>query len=342
MDEEIDILAIGNPLLDLVAFCDAETCVALGIHPNSNIEVSRERLSEILVALPDPVPSSGGGAAKVAKLAALMGHKTAFIGSIGSDPHGKKDRFARHFELAMERAGVTLYLKKSSQPTGATAFIHMPGDLYSVVADPGAALDLVWEDIDKDLIRQARLLMLDGFLLSRRELLSKILKQAEDYGTTVALDLALPRLAAEHASYVAEIASQYPLILFMNETEAYAFNCALGHSCDESNKSREENKKFSKIIALCQEGPFPIAVVKRGERGVSVYASGMHHAVPTRSQTPFERSGVGDAFSAGFLSGWLAGKPLRESAQRGNRLAREMLSVMGSDPDRERLQSLKN
>jgi len=347
MERELDILAIGNPLVDMVAFCDEDTATLLGLHPNSNIDVSRERLNDILIALPDPSPSSGGGAANVAKLAALMGFKAAFTGCIGSGPDGKKDRFARHFENDMRASGVELHLKQSPKPSGACAVIHMAGGLISIAADPSAALDLDAEDIDEALIRRARILMLDGFLLSRTALISRILELADYYGTTVALDLSLPRIASESAGFVADMARRYPLILFMNEAEANAFSCAFktgtsAKSCSEVpdydvDETIDEDERYQALRSLCLDGPFPIAVVKQAEKGVLVFASSSRYAVPTRARTPFDRTGAGDAFAAGFLSSWLKGRALRDCAVRGNRIAREILTVPGSDPDREKL-----
>lgn len=340
MDTELDILAIGNALVDMVAFCDEETATLLGLHPNSNIDVGRERLNDILIALPDPSASSGGGAATVAKLAALMGRTTAFVGCTGSTPDGKDDRFALHFKRDMGEAGVDLYLKKSPRPTGACAVIRMAGGLSSVAANASAALDLEADDIDEALIRRARVLMLDGFLLSRTDLMTRILELADYYGTTVALDLSLPRIAAESANFILDMARRYPLMLFMNEAEANALSCTLKTSCPDESERLEDDERYQLLREASKDGPFPVAVVKRAEKGVLVYASGTRYTVPTLARTPFDRTGAGDAFAAGFLAAWLKGRPIRECAVRGNRIAREILSVPGSDPDRTRLVKL--
>ena len=126
----------------------------------------------------------------------------------------------------------------------------------------------------------------------------------------------------------------------MNESEATAFNCSLANSCEDAPDRLEEDERYELLRSLCQNGPFPIAVVKQAEKGVLVYASGSKFKVPNLAKIPFDRTGCGDGFSAGFISAWLNNQPIRSCAIMGNYIAREMLSVPGSKVDRERLQKI--
>ena len=144
----------------------------------------------------------------------------------------------------------------------------MAGELSSVAANASAALDLEADDIDEALIRRARVLMIDGFLLSRTTLMTRIFELADYYGTCIALDLALPRIASESASFIVDMARRSPLMLFMNEAEANALTCTLKTVCP----TRVKHSMMTSLPESCdlaQGRPLPIAVVKRAEKASS-------------------------------------------------------------------------
>jgi sugar/nucleoside kinase (ribokinase family) len=343
MDGEPELAGIGNALVDVFAAVDEEVGPLLGLHPNRSVHVDYERLSEILVALPDPAIGSGGGAANVVKIAAFLGLSSVFVGRVGSDRQGRPDRFAEIFESELHEAGALPLLTRGSEPTGACAIIRMPGGSVAVAACPSAALGLGADDVSEELIRGVKVLALDGFLLGREALVSRVLQLADRYGTVVALDVGSVELAALHASFIARIARTYPLILFMNEAEAEAFSCAAHDEAaciDHSDDPAGLDERLRPVRALTSEGPFPIIVVKCGPRGALVFAGGDRYDAPTRSAVPYDVTGAGDAFAAGFLSAWIHGKPLADCASLGNRVAREVLAVPGTKMDGERLRRL--
>ena len=350
MDGQSELAGIGNALVDVFAAVDEEVGPLLGLYPNRSVHVDYERLSEILVALPDPIASSGGGAANVVKIASLLGLRAAFVGRVGSDRRGANDRFARLFEEELREAGVVPLLTRGKEPTGVCAIIRMPGDSVAVAACPSAALGLDAEDVSEDLVRGVKVLALDGFLLGRKKLVDRVLTLADRHGTVVALDVGSASLAAEHVDFIAHTARTYPLILFMNEAEADAFACAMTARADATaitacpddapDAEGEQENRLKPLRALTAEGPFPIVVVKRGPRGALVFAGGDRYDAPARFAVPYDVTGAGDAFEAGFLSAWIHGKSLADCAALGNRVAHEVLAVPGTRLDTERVRRL--
>lgn len=86
------------------------------------------------------------------------------------------------------------------------------------------------------------------------------------------------------------------------------------------------------LEALARYGPVP--VLKLGEDGAAAWQRkpGLHHAMSGRmvlapanriggGDTGLETTGAGDAFNAGFLAGFIAGRQLKECLRRGNRAA---------------------
>ena len=92
----MDILGIGNALLDIFWFSDDESALALGLHPNKSAHMESGRLDELLLAVQAPIFVSGGSASNSVKTAAALGIDTAFIGCTGTEDR-ETDRWARLF-----------------------------------------------------------------------------------------------------------------------------------------------------------------------------------------------------------------------------------------------------
>ena len=326
MSEAIELVGVGNALIDVVAFSDEDISGLLGLPPNKAIHVDPDRFAELLVSLPSPSLSAGGGAAGTVKIAARLGIRSAFVGRVGSKIRGGSDRFAVLFEREMRDAGVLPILSRGKEPTGGCLVIRMKDGSFAVAASPAAATGLLAEDVPEDLIRSAKLLVLDGYVLGRETLVERTLGLADKYGTAVALDVGSRSLAAAFAPFIARLASgAAPLILFMNEAEALAFVAALRSSAD-----LDDEDAYDHIRAMTEAGPFPIVVVKRGPRGALVFAGGSRFDSPARAVVPRDETGAGDVFAAGFLSAWIRDKSLVECAALGNRVARETVAVPGT------------
>jgi sugar/nucleoside kinase (ribokinase family) len=80
----------------------------------------------------------------------------------------------------------------------------------------------------------------------------------------------------------------------------------------------------------------PTVVVKCGERGAVICASGELHNVPTEPVHPLDTTGAGDAFNAGLLVALRRGAGLEESCQQGHAVAREVIRIYGGRPARRR------
>lgn len=325
MDEAIELVGVGNALVDVVAFSDEDVTEALGLLPNKAIHVDPHRFAELLVALPNPKLSSGGGAANTAKIAARLGIKSAFVGRVGSKERGGPDRFSLLFEKEMKDAGVHTLLTRGKESTGGCLVLHLPEDTFAIAACPSAALGLGAEDVPEDLIRMAKVLVLDGYVLGREKLVDHAISVAERSGTAIALDIGSADNAARFAPFIARLAAESSLMLFMNAAEAIAFSASL-----RSMNGLDEEDAFGHIRSMTEQGPFPIVIVKRGPLGSVVFAGGTRFDAPARAVKPRDETGAGDTFAAGFLAAWIRDKPLAECAAFGNRVARENVSVPGT------------
>jgi len=333
-----ELLCIGNAIVDVFIDIDNKLALKYGILDTVQ-HIDREQADSLLrepaIDFSKAVRTSGGGAANVAKISAMLGMNAAFSGCTGND------ELANLFKDEISGAGVSPVLVNSNEKTGICFACNIDGinklGETRFAASPGAALDLTEEHISDELISSAELIVLDGYILDRRPLVQHILLKASRRGIPVALDAASVFQVKRKAEEMLTYSRTFPLFLFMNADETLAFYNTIRKSRDEYINLSEKEKE---TIILRDVGPmlkiitdgelFPIVVVKLGGRGAIVYAGGNVYREETFTITPRSTVGAGDAFCAAFTSAWIRGKSLSECAALGNKVAREILEVPGT------------
>jgi len=339
-----ELLCFGNALVDVFAAVDPAWLDGLGItEPVQHIpmDLARRILGE-LVLLHDTVMSSGGLAANVAKIAAMLDTKSAFAGCIGTPTDG--DNLAATFKNDLEAAGVVPLLSAGKEKTG-LCFAFNCGGSTRIAASPGASLEFSEADVPADLIPRAEALVLDGYMLDRRPLVQHIMEVASCHGIPIALDAASVFQIKEKTEDILQYSRNYPLIVFMNADEAIVFydNIRKSRPRIEATEREKETlilKEICPVLKCITEGEiFPIIVIKLGGKGAVVLAGGNIYREETFTIIPHNTVGAGDAFCAAFLSAWIRHKSIQECAAMGNRVAREILLVPGTSIEKNKLKS---
>jgi sugar/nucleoside kinase (ribokinase family) len=108
------------------------------------------------------------------------------------------------------------------------------------------------------------------------------------------------------------------------------------HFTAQSELSEKEKETIilrdvSPMLKIITDGEiFPIVIVKLGGRGTIVFAGGNVYREETFAVIPRDTTGAGDTFCAAFISAWIRGKSISECAALGNKVAREILDVPGT------------
>jgi len=337
-NEKTELLCIGNAIVDAFATVNPSRLDGLGITEPVQ-HVRRELAGRVLGDLRENSGSgltlaSGGAAANVAKIASMLGTKSAFLGCVG------KDDLAGFFGDELREAGVVSVLKQSDGETGLCLVLNSGGrgdGGTRIAASPGASLDLGEDDVSEDLISRADAVVLDGYMLDRARLVQRILRLASRHGIPIALDAASVFQIMERTEAVLQYSRNYPLIVFMNADESIMFYNTIrkGGGADGVMSEREKEvfilKEICPVLKCMTEGDiFPVIVIKLGGRGAVVLAGGNIHRVGTFAIVPGNTVGAGDAFCAAFVSAWIRGRSIRECASLGNKVAREVLMVPGT------------
>jgi len=329
-----ELLCIGNPIVDVFVNINGTLAQKYGIlDPVQHIDADKAEklLKETSIDFDKSVKSSGGGAANVAKIAAMLGMDASFCGCSGQDD------LAAIFEEEIKDAGVSSMLVKSNEKTGLCFACNVDGETR-FAASPRAALELNETHISEDLLAGAEVIVLDGYILDRRPLVQHILIKASRRGIPVALDAASIMQVKSKAEEILTYSRQFPLFVFMNADETIAFYNTVRKGQDERTDMTEKDKEHLIMRDICPmlkmitDGElYPIIVVKLGGRGAIVVAGGNVYREETFTvTTPRNTVGAGDAFCAAFVSAWIREKSLSECAALGNKVAREILEVPGT------------
>jgi sugar/nucleoside kinase (ribokinase family) len=340
-----ELLCIGNPIVDV--FIDINNALAekYGITEPAQ-HISHETIEAILqepsINFEKAIKSSGGGAANVAKIAAMLGMNSTFSGCAG------QDELAVIFDEQMTSAGVSTILVRSNEKTGLCFACNIGGiGIHAetkFAVNPRAALELTQAHISEELISNAEVVVVDGYILDRRPLVQHIMLQASRRGIPVALDAASVFQVKRKAEEILHYCRNFPLFIFMNADETLAFYYTIRKSKNReeetnsawinlSEKEKEAiiQRDVSPMLKIITDGElFPIVVVKLGGRGAIVFAGGNVYREETFTITPRNTVGAGDAFCAAFISAWIRDKSLSECAALGNKVAREILEVPGT------------
>jgi len=337
----LDLLAIGNALVDIFCFTDEELAPSFSLHSNNTVHVSPERLDEILPALPQAIFVSGGSAANAAKAAASLGLACAFAGCTGTIEQ-EKDNWAFQFEHDLHDYGVTCYLESRKGTTGRCLVIRMPGSLTSTACAPSAASLFRTDQIPEILIMATRIVLLDGQVLKHNDLTERLIKLCAQHRVPLAIDVSTTVIAAEYAGTILEALHRADCILFANEEEYLVLANRWGRDPEAFMHPPGEGDFPATYLAALTASPgsYPCIVRKRGAVGADAWRNGQHFSAPTELVNVLDDTAAGDVFAGAFLSAELSGMDTESALHFANKAAASALSVPGSRLDKNEFTEL--
>ncbi|MBW3610191.1 MAG: adenosine kinase [Actinobacteria bacterium] len=320
MGAGVDVVGIGNALVDVIARVDDDFLTTHGLVKSSMALVEADRAETLYGAMGPAVEVSGGSAANTMAGLASLGSRAAFIGRVGDDQLGEV--FAHDIRAAgVAFDDVAPGTGRSGAPTGRSLIVVTPDAQRTMSTLLGAASELGPDDVDEALVAGARLTYLEGYLFDREaagEAFVKAADAAHGAGRLVALTLSDSFCVERFHKPFQRLVADTVDILFANEDEL-----RLLYAADDADE------------ALAVAGGFcALVVMTRGAAGSTVAADGRLHHVPA---VPVDRvvdtTGAGDLYAAGFLHGLVLGLDPATCAQLGAMAASEVISHVGARPE---------
>jgi len=317
MKRSIDVIAMGNAIVDVIAPVDDEFLLTHNIAKGTMTLIDEYRANHLYNAFFERREVAGGSAANTTAGLASLGARGMFVGKV------KADRLGESFSASLKDIGVryTTAPANDGPPTACSLIAVAPDGQRSMNTYLGASRDLSPADIDKADIAAADILYIEGYLWDAQTAKAasrKAIAIAKESGTKVAFTLSDPFCVGRFREEFLELARSDLDILFANEDEALALF---------------EAEAFDEVLQqLGQWGG--IAALTRSEKGcVVVHGREVHLVDAAPVARVVDTTGAGDQFAAGFLYGLARGKNLRVCGELGALAAGEIISHYGARPE---------
>ncbi|MDV3256407.1 MAG: adenosine kinase [Sphingomonas sp.] len=316
-DASLDIVAMGDAIVDVIASCDDEFIVAHGLPKGSMQLLTPAEADYLYAAMGVAREMSGGSAANSMAGVAAMGGRAAFIGQVAQDQLGLI------FEHDMHALGVRFETRPLAGgfPTGRCLILVTPDGERTMNTCPGASHELDVSALDREMIASASILFLEGYLFGPekpRAAMMEAISVAHGAGRKVAFTLSESVCIAGRKDCFGRMVDSGGVdLLFANEDEALQ----LTGRTDLCSAIAELSPKVPTLVLT--RGPEGAIAIEGGER-IEIPAAPVREVVDT--------TGAGDQFAAGFLAARCRNASLERCLWTGAIAAAEVIQQYGARP----------
>jgi len=318
MQKALDVLVVGNAILDTVGRCDEQALAKLHapkghmtlVSDPLEIEAMRQELKHY-------TELAGGSGANTATGVASLGGRAGFIGKTAGDECG------HIFRSDIQRAGVEFDSAPTllqGKKTARSLILVTPDAARTMLTFLGCSQDLDAGAIDAEKISSAAVVLLEGYLFDApgsRAALVRAAAVAKANKRTIALTLPDTLCIERHRFDFIELIRSATDLVIANEAEV---------------KCLYRTSSFSEAVAHIRRD-CRLAAITRGSQGSLLVSTSSDVTVPAEKvRTLVDRTGAGDLYAAGLLYGMSRGLKLEASGRLAGFAAAEILSILGARP----------
>lgn len=316
MTIELDITGIGNAIVDVLSREDDSFVAAHGLNKGGMTLVDGDRADFLHTRMSAATAVSGGSCANTMTCAASLGGKVAYIGKVRDDELGAVfvDDIRSHsvvFRTAPAAEG---------PGTARSLIVVTPDGERTMNTHLGACVGLTRDDVDEELVAQAKIVFFEGYLWDSPNALEAVheaMAIAHAAGRKVAVALSDSGCVDRHLTEFRGTVANDVDILVANEAELAALTGA---------------DTFEDGLAA-MAGYETLLVATRSEKGSVVATGDDQYEIPAEPVPQVvDTTGAGDAYAAGFLHGYARGYDLPTCGRLGAVSASEVISHLGSRP----------
>jgi sugar/nucleoside kinase (ribokinase family) len=312
----IDVLGIGNAIVDVIAHADDAFLDAQGMPKGGMALIDEVRAESIYADMGAGIQASGGSAGNTIAGIASLGGKPAYIGKVKADVLGKV------FTHDLRAMGVRFDTPAATDgPATARCLILVTSDAQRTMNTfLGACVNLTPDDIDEALVAAAGITYLEGYLFDpphAKEAFRKAAKIARNAGRKVALSLSDSFCVDRYRDEFRALIEDHIDIVFANE--------------DEITTLYQTDLAAATAAVSASSG---IAAITLGAKGSLIACGNERVEIPAAKVTQVvDTTGAGDLYAAGVLHGLSRGLSLAECGRLGSIAAGEIISHFGARPE---------
>ena len=314
---KFDVLTVGNAIVDIISRCDDRFLNDNAITKGAMNLIDAER-AELLYSLMGPaLEASGGSAGNTAAGVANFGGRAAYFGKVAEDQLGEI------FQHDIRAQGVYFETKpEGTFPPTARSMIFVTEDgERSMNTYLGACVELGPEDVEPDVVADAKVTYFEGYLWDpprAKEAIRDCARIAHENGREMSMTLSDSFCVGRYRDEFLDLMRTGTVdIVFANRQEALAL-----YETEDFEEALVKIAQDCKIAAvtMSEEG----AVILKGSERFYVSAIEIKELVDT--------TGAGDLFAAGFLYGYTQGRTLEDCGKLGCLAAGIVIQQIGPRP----------
>ena len=317
-DPRLDVLCIGNAIVDVIANADDDFLAGEGLVKGSMRLVDMNEAERLYAQMGRAHQVSGGSAGNTAAGIAALGGRAGFIGQVAPDQLGE---FYRH-DLTSTGVEFITPAADVGVPTARSMILVTPDGHRTMNTFLGAAQNLPASALDEAQIGDCNILYLEGYLWdpeTPRYAMMRAIEIARQAKRKIAFTLSDTFCVDRHRDGFNQLIDEGRIdILFANQAEIEAL-AGIAHL--ESAVASVAPKVKTLVVTCSEHG----ALATHGGERADVAAEPIRQLVDT--------TGAGDLFAAGFLFGTARGKSLTGSLRLGAICAAEVIQHYGARPE---------
>ena len=318
MSPKMNVLTVGNAIVDIFARCEDEFLKSQEIGKGMMNLVDAARSAQLYAALESPREISGGSAANTAVGIVALGGTAGFAGRVHDDALGYG--FINDIRAAGVHFGADP--QPDGAPTASSIILVTPDASRSMNTYLGACIEFQPDDIRAEDVAASEVIYLEGYLFDAPagpDIFGQAVTLAARYDKRISLSLSDPWCADRHREALSKFCHDHVDILFANEDEAASL-------CESSGDAARD--------LLC--GKVDEVIITRGADGAFVGCGDDRHEIAAMPLgTVADTTGAGDLFASGYLYGRTNGHSVRQSGVIASIAAGEVISHIGARPDQD-------
>ena len=324
MQQNNQLLTIGNTIVDMEYQVSEETLTELGIDKGSMTLIDAEKKQTLQNELSDNAHlCSGGSAANTLYIAKKLGIQGHHLGVIGTDTLGD-------FTLSdynTEQLGHSFNTTQKDGDTGCCIVLITPDGERTMLTYLGVSTQFPQNFNPTDLISSTKLLLIEGYLLADDTcynlLINTIIPTAQSNNINIGLTLSDSFLIGLFKERYLTILNKGLQFLFCNFDEAKALS--------NTSTLQDTSTFFTQHVTE--------TIITDGSNGAHIITKTDTTTCATTPVTPIDTTGAGDSFAGTYLAERFKEKDITTAATTANNIATLVVSHMGARP-KEALNSL--
>ncbi len=308
--KKMKILGIGNAIVDVICKVEESFINQNSLTKSTMKLVDKKDLKKIISSLNIEETISGGSVANSIVGLSQLNNNVGFIGKVSNDEFGIK------YEDGLKREKVKYFYskKKETTPTGTCLILITPDSERTMVTFLGTAGKINENDIDINAVKTSEILFLEGYLWDEGDP-KKAFEIAINNSNKVAMTLSDLFCVERHKPHFLNLVEKKLDITFANEQEIMSLIDA---------KKFEDVIEFSKKIKK-------LIIITRGSKGaLAINNDEVIECSAKKDLKIVDLTGAGDLFAAGFLDGYIKGRSLRESLEKGTEMSSKIIQTIGA------------